>query len=74
MHWARCPTEGRVHAIEPTDTEQAAGRGYAEALCGHRLPAEGLAVQDVPSGALCLPCVIGVTADMPDPGRMGTAQ
>jgi hypothetical protein len=38
------------------------------------LPAEGLAIQDVPSGALCLPCVIGVTADMEDPGRMGTAQ
>ncbi|MGQ0717363.1 MAG: hypothetical protein ACT4NP_08610 [Pseudonocardiales bacterium] len=56
------------------DTERAGTRGYAEALCAHRLPAEDLAVQDVPSGALCLPCVIGVTADMPDPGRMGTAQ
>lgn len=44
MHWARCPAEGRVHAIEPTDTEQAAARG------------------------------IGVTTDMPDPGRMGTTQ
>lgn len=74
MHWARCPTDGRLHAIEPTDTEQAPARGYAEALCGHRLPTGGLAVQDVPSGALCLPCVIGVTADMPDPGRMGTTQ
>jgi hypothetical protein len=74
MHWMRCPTDGRLHAIAPTDTEQAVARGYAEALCGHRLSAEGLAVQDVPSGALCLPCVIGVTADMEDPGPMGTAQ
>ena len=74
MHWMRCPTEGLLHAIAPTDSEQAVARGYAEALCGHQLPAEDLTVHDVPSGALCLPCVIGVTADMQDPGRMGTAQ
>jgi hypothetical protein len=74
MHWTRCPTDGRLHAIAPTDTAQAAACGYAEALCGHRLPAEDLAIQDLPSGALCLPCVIGVTADMEDPGPMGTAQ
>lgn len=74
MHWARCPADGRLHAIEPTDTKRAGTRGYAEALCGHRLTAENLAIQDVPSGALCLPCVIGVTSDMQDPGRMGTAQ
>jgi len=72
MHWMRCPTDGLLHAIAPTDIEQAVVRGYAEALCSHQLPAEGLAIQDVPSGALCLPCVIGVTADMQDPGRMGT--
>jgi hypothetical protein len=73
MHWVRCATDGRLHAIAPTDSEQAVARGYAEALCGHRLPAEGLAIQDAPSGALCLPCVIGVTADMQDPGPMGIA-
>jgi hypothetical protein len=73
MYWARCATDGRLHAITPTNTAQAAARGYAEALGGHRMPAEGLAVQDVPSGALCLPCIIGVTADMEDPGPMGTA-
>jgi hypothetical protein len=73
MHWARCPIDGRLHALEPTDTEQAVARGHAAAVCQHRLPAEGLVVQDVPSGALCMPCVMVVTADMPDPGRMGTA-
>jgi hypothetical protein len=74
MHWARCSIDGRLHAIAPIDATQAVARGYAETLCGHHLPAEGLAMQDVPSGSLCLPCVIGVTADMPDPGRLGTAQ
>jgi hypothetical protein len=74
MHWMRCSTDGLLHAIAPTDSEQAVARGYAEALCGHQLPAEDLAIQDAPSGALCLPCVIGVTADMEDPGPMGTAQ
>jgi hypothetical protein len=74
MHWVRCSTDGLLHAIAPTDSAQAVACGYAETLCGHHLPAEGLALQDVPSGALCLPCVIGVTADMPDPGPMGTAQ
>ncbi len=67
------PHRRHLHAIKPTDTEQAAARNDAEALCGHRLP-EGLEVQDVPSVALCLPCVIGITADMPDPGRMGTTE
>jgi hypothetical protein len=74
MHWARCPTEGLLHAIAPTDTAQAVTRGYAKTLCSHQLSAEDLILQDVPSGALCLPCVIGVTADIEDPGRMGTAQ
>jgi hypothetical protein len=72
MHWARCPTDGLLHAIAPTDTAQAMTRGYAETLCEHQLPAEGLTLQDTPSGALCLPCVIGVTADIQDPDPMGT--
>jgi hypothetical protein len=74
MHWMRCPTDGRLHAIAPIDSEQAVARGHAEALCSHQLPAEDLTIQDVPSGTLCLLCVIGVTADMQDPGPMGTAQ
>jgi hypothetical protein len=27
MHWARCPTDGRLHAIAPTDSAQAVVRG-----------------------------------------------
>ena len=71
--WARCPDDGRLHVLESVDVASAALRGYSECLCGHRLPAEGLAIEDGPTGALCLPCMIGITAELPDPGRMGTA-
>jgi len=74
MHWARCPTDGLLHAIAPIDAKRAVARGYAETLCDHHLPVEVLVMQDVPPSSLCLPCVIGATADIPDPGRMGTAQ
>lgn len=68
--WAR-PKGGRLHAVERDDAAMAAGRGYTEALCGAHLPAEDLGFERVPSGTLCLPCMIGATADLPDPGRFG---
>jgi len=72
MRWARDRHDGRLHACEPADVALAASRGYAECLCGRHLPAD-VGLEDGPSGALCLPCVIGVTAEMADPGRIGTA-
>jgi hypothetical protein len=72
VRWARCPFDGRLHAVDHGDVELTSVRGYAEALCGHRVPRDDLTFEDVPSGALCLPCVIGVTSDLPDPGRIGT--
>lgn len=68
--WARCPDDGRLHAVDRLDAELAPVRGYTEALCGHRLPID-VATEDGPSGALCLPCVVGVTSEAPDPGRFG---
>lgn len=70
LRWARDPADDRMHALAPNDLALAAARGHAETLCGHRLPT-GLTVEDCPSGALCLPCVIGVTSEMDDPGRFG---
>jgi hypothetical protein len=70
--WAREVFDGRLHAVASVDMGLAEVRGYAEAQCGHRLPAD-VDSEDGPSGELCLPCVIGVTSDLEDPGRMGTA-
>ncbi|HEY2765552.1 MAG TPA: hypothetical protein VGJ13_16310, partial [Pseudonocardiaceae bacterium] len=68
--WVRCPDDGRLHAVDRLDVEIAQIRGHIEALCGHRLPI-GAGFEPGPSGALCLPCVVGVTSDAPDPGRFG---
>ncbi len=73
VRWARCVHDGRLHAVDRRNAELTSARGYAEALCGHTIAADGLAFEDAPSGALCMPCVIGVASDLPDPGRMGTA-
>lgn len=73
VRWARCPHDDHLHAVDRRDAELTSVRGYAEALCGHTIPADGLTFQEAPSGALCMPCVVGVTSDLPDPGRMGTA-
>jgi hypothetical protein len=40
--WAVHPADQLCHAIEPTDLARVGVRGYAEALCGSELPAEGL--------------------------------
>lgn len=68
--WARCPVDGRLHAAEPADALLAATRGYLECLCGQRLPAD-VPLVDGPSGALCPPCVVGVTSETENPGRFG---
>jgi hypothetical protein len=56
--------------VDRLDVELAPVRGYTEALCSHQLPLDA-ATEDGPSGALCLPCVVGMTSDAPDPGRFG---
>lgn len=71
FRWARHPGDGHTHAIAPTDL--ASSGAAVEALCGARLPAEGLDPREQPWGLVCLPCVIGATDGEPDPGRMGTA-
>lgn len=59
LRWARCPGEGRLHLLEPADVIAAATHGHAQAVCGHRIPAEGLTITIGPSRALCMACVVG---------------
>lgn len=73
LRWAVSPG-GKVHAIEPSDLKEAVAVGSVQTLCGFRLAAEGLEPAHRPWGDLCIPCVIGAAADLPDPGRMGTTQ
>lgn len=66
------PGRRALSAIAPRDLDKSETLGYAEALCGVQLPDAGLEPLTVPTALVCLPCVIGATADLPDPGRMGT--
>jgi hypothetical protein len=72
MLWALHPEDPHTHAILPDDLSRSPALGYAEALCGTQVPDAGLKTADRPWGVLCLPCAIGATADLPDPGRTGT--
>lgn len=61
MLWTLSPADERTHAVVIGDVET---------LCGVPLPA-GDARTSRPWGDLCMPCVIGATADLPDPGPGG---
>ncbi len=62
LRWARCPDDGRLHLVQPSDVTLTATRGYAPAVCGHRIAAAGLTINSVASGALCMSCVIAATS------------
>ncbi|MGB8994240.1 MAG: hypothetical protein WCC65_02890 [Pseudonocardiaceae bacterium] len=62
LRWARCPDDGRLHLLQPAGVNLAAASGHAQALCGHRVPVQGLTINGVPSGALCMACVMGATS------------
>jgi hypothetical protein len=70
LRWARCPDDGRLHALAAVDVDRAGAQGYAETLCGHRLPAD-VAIEDDPAAPLCLPCVVGAVPDLRSPGQLG---
>lgn len=73
MLWALHLGDEHCHAVAPGDLDKSKTLGYAEALCGARFPDAGLGSTDRPWGVLGLPCLIGATAELPDPSRMGTA-
>lgn len=62
MFWMLSPTDERINAVVLDNVQ---------ALCGVALPA-GQERRDRPWGNLCMPCVIGATADLPDPGPGGS--
>jgi hypothetical protein len=62
LRWARCPNDGQLHLVQPADVTLAAARGYAPAFCGHQIGAEGLTINSVASGALCMACVMAATS------------
>lgn len=68
VRWAR-DSQGRLHAVEPSDALRSAERGFTEVLCGQLQLPPDVTFEPVPSGGLCFPCVIGATADVsgPDP-------
>jgi hypothetical protein len=61
MFWTLNPTDKRTHAVV---------LGDVEALCGVVFSAMHVR-RNRPWGDLCMPCVIGATADLPDPGPGG---
>ncbi|MGH3833250.1 MAG: hypothetical protein ACRDRS_22915 [Pseudonocardiaceae bacterium] len=69
MRWARCPDDDRLHLLRPAELPHAAG-DHAQALCGQRVPADGLTTISGLSWALCITCVCGIPPEMsdPDPG------
>ncbi len=73
LRWARCPDDGRLHLLQSAQVPLAAAGNNARALCGQRIPAEGLTITNSPAGALCVICVVGIPAEIPDPGPRGTA-
>ncbi|MDQ3904922.1 MAG: hypothetical protein M3300_05620 [Actinomycetota bacterium] len=58
LRWARCPDQGQLHLLHPADVTLARVRGYARALCGQQIIAEGLTINSIASGALCMGCVV----------------
>lgn len=62
LRWGRCPDDGQLHLVQPGAVALAAASGYAQALCGHQIVAEGLTIDSVASGALCMACVTAATA------------
>lgn len=72
VRWA-VPPGGKFHAIEPSDLQDAEAVGSVQTLCGLRLAAEGLEPANRPGRDLCIPCVTGAIAELPDPGRLSTA-
>ncbi|MGH3784293.1 MAG: hypothetical protein ACRDRO_27655 [Pseudonocardiaceae bacterium] len=52
--WARCPVEGHLHLLAPAGV---AAEGFAYALCGRAVAADGLAVHEWSSGTHCVSCL-----------------
>lgn len=54
--WARCPTDHRLHLLTHAEAAATGLSGQGRALCGHPIPAAGLALSD-PSAGFCTACL-----------------
>ncbi|MGH3718165.1 MAG: hypothetical protein ACRDRI_04845 [Pseudonocardiaceae bacterium] len=63
LRWAHCTDDDRLHLLRLLEVLRAASRDHARALCGRRVPADGLIITSGLSWALCTTC----TTDIPDP-------
>ncbi|MGH3852986.1 MAG: hypothetical protein ACRDR6_05700 [Pseudonocardiaceae bacterium] len=65
VHWARSPGDVRRHAVEHSAIAGVVATSWAQALCGARLPREGLDLAAQPSSPLCRWCVAGAVTEPP---------
>ncbi|MGH3789759.1 MAG: hypothetical protein ACRDQ9_02975 [Pseudonocardiaceae bacterium] len=65
LRWARCPDDGRLHLLRLAEVLRATAGDHAQALCGQRVPADGLT--NGLSCALCTTCITGIPDPDPDP-------
>jgi hypothetical protein len=62
LRWARCPDHDQLHLLHPADVTIATVRGYTRALCGQQIVADGLTINTIASGALCMACVVAAAS------------
>jgi hypothetical protein len=62
LRWARCPDHDQLHLLHPADVTIATVRGYARALCGQQVAADGLTINSIAYGALCMACVVAAAS------------
>ena len=73
LRWARRPDDDRLHLLAPAEVPRGTAKDHARALRGQRIPAKGLPITSSPAWALCVTCVLGIPAEMLDPGSRTTA-
>ncbi len=62
LRWARCSHHDQLHLLHPADVTIATVRGYARALCGQQIVADGLTINSITSGELCMACVVAAAS------------
>jgi hypothetical protein len=61
LRWARYPVDQQLHLLAPAGITTAGTQDHAKALCGRRIPVEGLTLK-AESGSLCVSCLATGTA------------
>ncbi|MGH3962212.1 MAG: hypothetical protein ACRDRY_02995 [Pseudonocardiaceae bacterium] len=72
LRWTRCPEDGGLHLLQPAQIRLAAA-GDARALCGRRIPPDGLTITHGPVGGAVHGLRVRDPPEMRDPGPGGSA-